>query len=179
MRRWSAIVALLVLSPSILAAQASSWQVDIAGAALVEAWEFNESKESLAGLVLGAEGRLWKGLRVRFEGVLLHVNQVGTDGWLRGLTIGTRTRWDAPRIKPFVDVAVGASEATVDIPARGTRMNFLALAGLGIHVPIQKRLTLDIGGRWFHVSNNGREGRHRNPDIQSLGAVIAIGWVYD
>lgn len=170
---------MLALSPAIPEAQVSSWQVDIAGAALAEAWEFNESRELLAGLVAGAEGRLWKGLRVRIEGDLLHVNQAGTDGWLRGLTIGTRTRWGASRIKPFVDIAVGVSGATVEIPPRGTRVNFLALAGGGVHVPIRPGLALDIGGRWVHVSNNGREGRHRNPDIQTLGAVLALGWVYD
>ena len=72
---------------------------------------------------------------------MLHVEQRGTDGWLRGLTLGTRTRWGRSRIKPFVDLGVGLSDSTTRPPARGTRLNFLALAGGGVEVPIQERLS--------------------------------------
>jgi hypothetical protein len=178
MRCWPAIVALLVLCPTWTTAQSPSWQVDVAGVALAEAWDFNEGAESLAGLALGAQRRVWKALTVRAEGVVLHVEQAGDDGWLRGFTIGTRTRWGASRIKPFVHLGVGLSDATTPVPARGTRINFLALVGGGVQIPIRAQFLVDFGARWFHVSNNGREGRNRNPDIQALGAVIAIGWAY-
>jgi hypothetical protein len=74
-----------------------------------------------------------------------------------------------------VDVAVGVSQSTKDVPPGGTRFNYLALIGAGA----ERRLgpvNLGVTGRWTHVSNNGREGRHRNPDIQSLGALVSIGW---
>lgn len=170
---------MLALSPAIVRAQApASWQVDVSGSAFAEAWDVNESNERLAGLAGGAEARVGRALRLRVEGVMLHVNQAGADAWLRGFTIGARTRWSLSRIKPFIDLAVGISDSTSPVPVRGTRVNFLALAGGGVQVPMRGRVVLDLGARWFHVSNNGREGRHRNPDIQALGAVIAIGWMY-
>jgi hypothetical protein len=30
------------------------------------------------------------------------------------------------------------------------------------------------GFRWIHLSNNGREGHDRNPDIQALGGYAAV-----
>ena len=143
-----------------------------------EAWDFNENMESMVGLAMGVDRSIWKAMGVRAEGILVHVQQRGTDGWLRGFTVGSRTRWGGSRIKPFVDVAVGLSHATARIPVRGTAANFLALAGGGVQMPVTGRLSLDASARWLHLSNNGREGRDKNPDIQALGAVIAIGWAY-
>lgn len=143
-----------------------------------EAWDYNESKESLAGAIVGAHRRVWKALSVRAEGVLLRVAQAETKGWLRGFTLGTRTHFGVARIQPFMDLGVGMSDATTPIPPRGTRVNFLAVAGGGVQVHMRERISLNVSARWLHVSNNGREGHGRNPDIQALGAVIGIGWVY-
>ena len=52
----------------------------------------------------------------------------------------------------------------------------LIIAGGGIEIPTGQ-VSLELGARWFHMSNNGREGASRNPDIQSLGMIIAIGWM--
>ena len=93
MRWWSAIVALVVVSGVSSRAQASPWHVDAGGTALVEAWDLNESGESLAGLVVGVDRRLWKGLAVRSEAHVAHVEQSGPDAWSRGITFGTRGRW--------------------------------------------------------------------------------------
>src|SRR4029453_10908001 len=94
MQWWSAIVALVVVSSVSSRAQASPWHVDAGGTALVEAWDLNEAGEALAGVGGGADRRIWKGLAIRSEGHLTHVEQEGPDAWLRGTTLGGRGRWE-------------------------------------------------------------------------------------
>ena len=166
MRAWTAIVALLLVGAEATQAQDRSWHLDAAVLTLVEAWDYNEAKESLLGAAWGVDTSLWRAMRLRLEGQLLRVQQEGPDALLYGVTVGTRAQW---RGMPFVELAGGVSNATRRIPPRGTTVNLLILAG-------GDRLSLDLAARWFHVSNNGREGRHRNPDIQALGTSIAIGW---
>ena len=39
---------------------------------------------------------------------------------------------------------------------------------------LTSRISLTGGVRWFHLSNNGREGMERNPDIQAVGGYAAM-----
>ena len=176
MRAWAAIVALLALGAEPVRAQERSWHVDGALLMLVEAWDYNEARESLLGGAAGVEANGWKALRIRVEGQLLRVTQDGSDALLRGVTIGARARWSTSRVRPFADLAGGVSSSTRPVPPRGTTVNLLIVAGGGVQIALDRRWSLDLGARWFHISNNGREGRHRNPDVQALGASIAIGW---
>jgi hypothetical protein len=176
MRWWSAIVALVVVSGVSGNAQAAAWHLDVGGSALVEAWDRNESGEALASVVVGADRRLWRGIAIRAEGHAIHVEQAGPDAWVRGLTLGSRGRWVRSFGRPFVDLAFGWSNATHETPPRGTTSNYLIVAGGGVEIPTGA-VSLELGARWLHISNAGREGAFRNPDIQSLGFVIGIGWV--
>jgi hypothetical protein len=45
--------------------------------------------------------------------------------------------------------------------------------GSGIETQMRGAL-VTVTGRWLHASNNGREGRGRNPDVQALGVVIGV-----
>src|SRR5262245_52170556 len=129
MRVWPAIVAFLVLLRPAVAAQANEWQIDIAGAALAEAWDLNENRERLTGLAAGVENRLWRTLRLRVEVWFLRSFQDGPDSWVRGFDVGPRWRWGTGSVRPFADVGVGLSDATVAVPPGGTRFNFVARAG--------------------------------------------------
>ena len=173
MRGWPMIVALLLLGTTQAGAQTPAWHLDAGAAGLVEAWDDNEARESLAGAVAGVDYRVWKALAIRTEGVVLRVIQTGRDAWLRGFTIGVRQRWPHPRATPFVELAAGLSDSTRPVPPAGTAFNFLLVSGGGVEI-LHGRVALDLGARWFHVSNNGRGG-NRNPDIQTLGLVIGIG----
>ena len=177
MRATLGIVALLVVSGATTHAQTPRWHVDGGVTGLVEAWDENDTRESLAGVTIGMDWRAWKGLAVRAEGLIVRVKQAGRDGWLRGFTVGTRTRWRRHRASPFVELAVGLSDSTTPVPPRGTAFNFLIIAGGGLEIPLG-RFALALGPRWLHVSNNGRQGNHRNPDIQSLGLMVGIGKAY-
>jgi hypothetical protein len=170
-----AIVALVVACSTTVNAQASDWSVSGGTVALVEAWDYNEAKESLFGVVVGVDRRIWRRMSARAEGLALRVRQIGEDAWLRGFTVGTRARWPQARLRPFVELAVGLSDSTAIVPVRGTSFNYLLLSGAGVEVPAGNA-TFELGARWLHVSNNGRDGNHRNPDIQSLGLVVAVVW---
>jgi hypothetical protein len=154
-----------------------AWRVDVGVTGLREAWDLNESTESLAGVVAGVDRRVWRGAAVRGELLALRVIQDPEGTWLRGFTVGTRMRWGQGSLRPLVDLAVGLSSATQPVPARGTTFNYLAAVGAGVELPL-RRARLTVTARWLHASNNGREGRHRNPDIQSLGGVVSVGWEY-
>ena len=135
----------------------------------------NEAREALAGAMAGIDRRVWKALALRTEGVILRVSQTGRDAWLRGFTIGIRNRWQPGRVTPFVELAAGLSASTRPVPPNGTASNYLLMSGGGVEIPLG-RGSLDLGARWFHVSNNGRGG-NRNPDIQTLGLFIGVGWI--
>ena len=167
------VVWLTVVNPS---AQEPDWHVDLTASSLVEGWDRNESREYLAGIFVGLDRRVWRGLSVRGEGLVFRVTQRGNDALVGGITLGARTRWHAGGTRPFVDIGGGASQATEPVPLRGTEFNFLLLAGGGFEIPLE-RVSAIFGGRWFHISNNGREGRGFNPDIQSVGFFVGIGWM--
>lgn len=176
MRRVAAILPLLLFFAQ--AAHAQAWRADISGLGLIEAWDLNESHEWLGGVIGGIDRTLWRGFALRTDGVVLRVAQNGADAWLRGFTIGTRFRWWQVAPRPFVDVAVGLANASRPTPpSRGSTFNYLAAIGAGIEVPIEGA-RVSIAGRWLHASNNGRYGKHLNPDIQALGVAIGVGWEY-
>lgn len=160
---------------AVPAAQTPDWHVDAGATLLREAWDHNEAKEGLVGALVGIDRRLWRAITVRVEGTALRVSQQPEPAWMSGVTIGTRFRAASSRRRPFADLAVGLSAATDEVPPRGTASNYLIVAGAGLGLPVGRR-SMDVSARWFHVSNNGKSGRHRNPDIQALGVVITIGW---
>ena len=174
MRVWPAIVAFLVLPPPSAAAQGDEWHVDVGGAALVEAWDLNDHREWLTGVTAGMENRLWRTLRLRLEGWFIRSLQEGADGWVAGFDIGPRWRWGTGRARPFADLSVGLSTPR----GAARRHSFQLRRSSGRWTaggPGRTGKTRRWRGR-LHLSNNGREGRQRNPDIQSLGAVVAVGW---
>jgi hypothetical protein len=151
------------------------WQFDLAWTLLREAWDENESTEWLSGGIAGVDRRVWRAIAIRGEVLALRVFQAGDNAWLWGVTAGPRVRWKGRALSPIVDVAGGVSDATRPVPPRGTSFNYVAVIGAGIEMPLASPL-LTVTGRWLHVSNSGREGSHRNPDIQSLGVVFSVGW---
>ena len=170
-------VAILSLSLTALAQMPSApaWHVDVGGIVLREGWDLNGGTEWLAGATVGVDHAVWRGVALRAEAVALRVVQQREDAWLRGFTLGTRMRWGRGRTRPFADVSVGLSHSTTSVPPTGTRFNYLAVIGFGIERHTGP-VILGVTGRWLHASNNGRDGRHLNPDVQSLGALISVGW---
>ncbi len=168
---------ILLLCAAPAAGQTPAWTLDVTTASYAEGWELNESAEHFLGAQAGVDRRVWRGIAVRGEGLLLHVNQQGAEAWLRGVTLAMRARARARRALAAVDIGGGVSNATTPVPATGTSFNYLILLGAALEVPLA-RAYLSVGVRWFHVSNAGREGRLRNPDVQSLGGFAGVGWKF-
>ncbi|HXG89199.1 MAG TPA: acyloxyacyl hydrolase [Vicinamibacterales bacterium] len=174
MRVVAVIVALVLASAADARGQDHRLRLGVAATVLTEAWDRNETHEWFAGLTAGLDRQVWKFVALRGEVMALRVEQPD-HGWLRGFTMGARGRWRRPHFRPVIDLAVGLSDSTVAVPKRGTTFNYLIVGGAGVELPV-RAMTVDLGLRWLHVSNNGREGSGRNPDIQSLGITAGVSW---
>jgi hypothetical protein len=167
----------IVLGLASLQAQEPAWTGDVTAASYVEAWDLNEGREWLNGVQAGLDRGVWRGLAVRVEGVLLHVHQAGEDPWLKGVTLGMRVRRHHRLASLFLDIAGGRASASESVPPRGTRSNYVLLLGGGVEIPWSAG-HITVATRWFHISNNGSEGRDQNPDVQSLGLSGGFGFKF-
>jgi Lipid A 3-O-deacylase (PagL) len=159
------------------AAAAQPWTIDAGTAVLPEAWDFNESREVLTGVTIGVARAVWRPLAVRVEGLLLNAAQQPRDAWTAGFTMGVQSRWRLRRGQPYADLAVGLSRAEAPVPQRGTRSNYVIVAGGGLMVAAG-RGWVQVGARWLHLSNAGRVGKNRNPDVQAIGLTLGVVWPF-
>ena len=202
---WFPIVVLAVLAPSAVAAQArdeaapaveqpggrqaqrrgrlaalfgsNGWNVEVSGQFLVEAWDLNVSKESLFGGTVGLGYALAERWQINAELSFLRVSQDTSYDVLLSAVSGI-VRWRAYQDGPvsiFLEIGPGVSYASDEVPAGGTRFNLVLQAGGGMKYRLVPRVNLVGGLRWLHLSNNGLNGRDKNPDIQALG--MYLGWV--
>ena len=108
---------------------------------------------------------------------MLRVAQREEDAWLRGFTIGTRARWSS--VRACAQSSMSRSACRMRRSPDSAARHQIQLSGgdrRRHRDPGARASAVTVTGRWFHVSNSGREGRDRNPDIQSLGAVVGVGW---
>lgn len=143
---------------------------------LGEAWNLNGSREWLAG---GRAGVWWTFLPRTTLVVEVHgtriFQQAPHNAFVTALVPLVRIRAVArPAWQLFAEIGVGPSWSDTDVPPRGTRFNYYGLAGLGVARRTSRQTRVIAGFRWLHLSNAGREGRDRNPDIQALGGHVAL-----
>lgn len=81
---------------------------------------------------------------------------------------------DGPIVDVFVEVGAGVSWSDTRVPVRGTTFNYLAETGVGIARRIGRQTHAVAGLRGIHVSNGGRAGLGRNPDIEALGGYVGL-----
>jgi hypothetical protein len=188
------VAAVCALTPGVaLADQVERWPspleggtigLEIAGGLFIEAWNLNDRRESL---VEGSAGVWWcmiDRLTVQFE---FHAMRVFQDpnraAFINGFTPVVRWHFFASPQQPpssasqwsvFVEVGPGISWSDTRVPPRGTEFNYLALAGGGLMGRLGRQTHMVTGFRWLHISNNGLEGRARNPDIEAFGGYAGI-----
>jgi hypothetical protein len=152
-----------------------SWQLELSGLWAVEAWNYNISREVLYGGFVGVTYAVRDGIALTAGAPLTYVSQREVDSYVLGATFGVRGRvYRNGRTSIFLGVEVGVSEADTFVPPRGTRFNYLALGSAGAVVRIRSGIHVLGGVKWVHVSNSGLAGRHRNPDIEALGAQASV-----
>jgi hypothetical protein len=151
------------------------WHAEFAVQAALEAWNYNPSHEELYGLTQGITYGLRDGLMLTARQRLYYVSQRLNDSRLLGITTGLRARvYQRGRASGFLQFDVGVSDAAVALPPRGTRFNYLAIAGGGILYRMSRRVhaiaTLEV----IHISNAGLKGPDRNPDIEAIGPALGV-----
>jgi lipid A 3-O-deacylase len=123
-------------------------------------------------------------------------------GWLRGsleygvnlspllVTFGSQSvhgggvepvvlRWNGShhlrRLVPFIELAGGAAVTSSNLPAGDTSsFNFTAKGGGGIHLITRRHRSLDLGCRWWHVSNANLGVR--NPEFNGVQVILGYHW---
>ncbi len=88
-------------------------------------------------------------------------------------------RWNSSvhmkNIKPYIELAGGAVRTNSNFPAGDTSaFNFTARGGGGIQFFGANRRSLDIGCRWWHISN-ANLGR-RNPEFNGIQVSFGYHW---
>jgi len=186
-----AIVAMLiawVLHPLQLAAQTApappasddpfarhSWNVELSSHIAFETWNYNTSREEMYGIGVGLTYGLGKGVVLTARAPLYYVSQRGIDGLLLGVTTGVRGRICRHKAASFFwEVDVGISEADTIVPPRGTRFNYLAMGNAGATIRVARAVHVLASMRLTHISNAGRAGRSRNPDIEAVGPQFGV-----
>jgi hypothetical protein len=112
---------------------------------------------------------------LNLEGAAYYVDQKGPDaaqGEIRLLMrhhLIVKDCWNL-----FADVGFGISEGSDQVPAAGTRMNFMFRSGLGAGYEIKDNLWLIGGVRYFHLSNAKIEGDDRNPSINGIEGYVGL-----
>jgi len=156
--------------------QVGDWSLQLSGAFFRESWDINAFRERLAGVSVSAFRQLAPRWAIGFESDLLHVRQDPLKDVLLP-AVNVLLRWsalDLGKTVVFIEGGGGLSYATGKVPSEGTRFNYVSQTGVGLLRSISPRVDLLGGARWLHVSNNGLDGRRRNPDIQALG--LYVGW---
>lgn len=154
----------------------NSLGVEFAGTLLIEAWNLNEGREYLAGV----NAAIWWAFRDRAALVVeMHATRVYQDeprhGFVQGLA--PLLRWQVYRTESwalFTELGPGISWSDTRVPPRGTRFNYLAIGGTGVTYRLGTHSEAIVGFRLLHISNAGREGRSRNPDIEALGPYAGV-----
>lgn len=153
----------------------SAWHLEAGTLGAVETWNLNFSREHMLAGTIGVAYGVKKDFVLVFTLPLFFVAQTGPDAWLLGTTWGLRWRaFERRRVAGFLEGQVGISRASRRTPPGGTRFNYLALSTFGITTRISAGVHLLTGIQWVHLSNNGRAGTGRNPDIEALGPRMSI-----
>jgi lipid A 3-O-deacylase len=88
-------------------------------------------------------------------------------------------RWNSARrlvrIAPYIELAGGGIFTRANLPPGDTSdFNFTARGGAGIQFPRGQQQSLDLGCRWFHVSNANLGTR--NPEFNGVQISVAYHW---
>ena len=151
--------------------------IEAAVTPLVEVWNLNGHREPMlevsASFWGAASDRLMLGVEFQHGFVFQHTPGSFVQG------ISPLIRWrvvDQPDWDWFAEAGPGVSWSDLDTPPNGTRFNYLFQAGAGAMRQVGHNQNFVLAYRFLHLSNNHREGRERNPDLEMMG--IYAGWSF-
>lgn len=155
--------------------QKGSVSIEFGASPMIEIWNINEEHEQ----VLEATAAVWGSFHDRIAvGVEFHhawIFQQAPGAFVQGLSPLIRFRMTKrPTWNWYVETGPGVSWSDLTTPVRGTKFNYLFQSGTGLVRRVGTNGSLLLAYRFFHLSNNGREGKDRNPDLEMMGGYV--GW---
>ena len=153
--------------------------IEFGGAGMTEAWNLNGHRESLVEVTAAFWGAVGKSLSLGVEFCHLRVFQPTPDAFVQGFSPLVRWRFvETGAWNGFVEVGPGISWSDLPTPPRGTKFNYLAQVSGGAMRRVGASGQLVMGVRLLHLSNNHREGRDRNPDLEMLGPFVGFAFLF-
>lgn len=92
-----------------------------------------------------------------------NVRAIGSTVLLR-----RRFREDSPRVSYYLEAGTGPMWAEKRVPAATSRFNFHTVAGAGLVLYPQNRVSMVVGYRFGHMSNAGYAPRNPGLNVSSL-----------
>jgi hypothetical protein len=146
---------------------------------------FTEAQVWTAGVFVGRViteeiGRGWRGgnLEYGFDLVPVFVQSKPEKlygGGLDPVVLRWNSSLHAGRIVPYIELAGGSVLTNSNLPKGDTsNFNFTARGGGGIHIFTRNRQSVDLGCRYYHVSN-ANLGR-RNPEFNGVQVSLGYHW---
>jgi len=135
----------------------------------------------LVGKVLTGEiGRGWRRGNFEFGANLIPLFVHLTPQRLYGpsfepvvLRWNSGLRWG--RVAPYIELAGGAVRTNSNLPAGDTsKFNFTARGGGGVEIFRGQRQSLDVGCRWYHISNANLG--LQNPEFNGIQVSVGYHW---
>ena len=157
--------------------QQGSVGFEFGAAPLIEIWNINEAHEEILDGTAAFWGAIGNRMAVGLEFHQMWVAQDAPGAFVQGLSPLVRLKLtDRPRWNWYVEAGPGVSWSDLETPVRGTKFNYLFQAGTGLMRRAGGSSHVLLAYRFFHLSNHGREGLDRNPDLEMMGAYV--GWSF-
>jgi hypothetical protein len=151
--------------------------IEAAAAPLVEIWNLNGHREPMLEVSASFWGAVRDGFMVGVEFQHGFVFQHTPGAFVQGISPLIRWRFvDQPNWDWFIEAGPGVSWSDLQTPPRGTKFNYLFQAGAGAVRQVGRSQNVVLAYRFLHLSNNHREGREHNPDLEMMG--LYIGWSF-
>jgi hypothetical protein len=142
---------------------------------LPEAWNLNLHREWLLDGTAAGWWAFATGYAMVVEFHNIRVFQEWPNAFVQGFSPLFRWRMrERHTWRLYAEVGPGISWSDRVAPPRGTRFNYLFQGGFGVQRRLGANVHLLTSVRFLHISNHGREGPGRNPDIEALGAQTGV-----
>lgn len=153
--------------------------VEFSFSPMVEIWNLNGSREWLVDGTAAMWGAIGRGFCIGVEFTHLRIFQQTPGAFVQGLSPLVRWRIvDREKWEMFVDTGPGISWSDLPTPPRGTKFNYLFQGSAGVMRRVGGSGHAVIGVRFLHLSNNHREGREHNPDLEMLGPFAGFSFSF-
>jgi hypothetical protein len=150
--------------------------VEIGGALLSEAWNFNGNYEWIGD---GSFAMWWAfkqghALVVEFHAFGVHQARPRA-AFVNGIMPIYRVRlFEGEKTSMFVELGAGVSWSDTDVPPRGTKFNYLIVTSAGLTHKLNDQIYAIASARVLHLSNASLMGPNRNPDIEAVGGYFGM-----